>query len=268
MSASHGLVQLSDPHIVPPGALALGRVDTAAALREAVAAVRRLPLAPDAVLISGDLTNDARRDSAEHLRTLLEPLGLPVWLMPGNHDDRTVLREVFPEQGFAPNGPLDRVARLPGLQLVMLDSLVPGEEAGALQPAQLAWLDEVLRAEPRQPALVAVHHPPFDTGLAGMDGLRLREGAEALHQVLERHPQVLRLLCGHVHRAVQTRFAGTLAMTAPSTAHQIDFDLRPGEPPRWRPEPAAMLVHAWNDQAQMVSHVVPTLAAAGPFDFG
>lgn len=262
------LVQLSDPHIAPVGCTVLGGVDTAAALCQAVAAVQRLPLAPCAVLLSGDLTNDARRDSAEHLRTLLAALAVPVLLMPGNHDDRDVLREVFPAAGLPARGPLDQVVTLPGARLVLLDSLVPGEDAGALHPAQLQWLDDTLRAAPAVPTLVAVHHPPFRTGLAGMDTLRLRDGADGLRDVLAAHPQVQRLLCGHVHRAVQCRFGGTLAMTAPSTAHQIDFDLRPGEPPRWRAEPPGMLVHAWDEQAQVVSHVVSTANTAGPFSFG
>lgn len=268
MSERRCLVQLSDPHIVPRGATVMGRVDTAAGLRDAVARVQRLALAPCAVLLSGDLTNDASAASHAHLRELLAPLPCPVYLMPGNHDDRDALRAGFPDHHYLGTAAtLDYAVELDGMRLVALDSVVPGDDAGALGESQLHWLDATLAAAPERPTLVAVHHPPFDTGLAGMDALRLQHGSDRLATVLHRHRQVRRLLCGHVHRPVQRLWGGTLAMTAPSTAHQIDLDLRAGEPPRWTLEPPGFLVHLWDGGGEVVSHVVHSTVAPGPFDF-
>ncbi|MEY4371571.1 MAG: hypothetical protein RL219_340, partial [Actinomycetota bacterium] len=91
------IAQLTDPHIVANARLCLNQIDTASFLREAVETLRRMPVAPDAVILTGDLVNDGRVNQYEHLRVLLAPLPMRVLLMPGNHDDRTALREVFPE---------------------------------------------------------------------------------------------------------------------------------------------------------------------------
>src|SRR5689334_4091044 len=104
------LVQLSDTHIRLPGQLAYRRVDTSAYLARAVAAVKRLPQAADAVVVTGDLTDFGRLDEYAQLRALLAPLPCPVYLMPGNHDDGAALRRAFPDHPeLQQNADLDRV---------------------------------------------------------------------------------------------------------------------------------------------------------------
>ena len=257
------LVQLSDPHLVEPGRLLHNRIDTPAFLAQAVAGVCSLQPPATAVLITGDLVERGNAAEYEHLRALLAPLPCPVHLMPGNHDDITTLRRVFAGQATlqpAADAPglgahvlfsLD----LPGLRVVALGTVVPRQSHGALYKARLAWLERTLAAAPRQPTIVAMHHPPFATGIAEMDAIGLRQGADALDALLRRHPQVERLVCGHLHRSIQCRFAGTLAMTVPSTAHQITFDLRPQAPLAWRFEPPGFAVHALLGDT-LVTHIV------------
>jgi 3',5'-cyclic AMP phosphodiesterase CpdA len=263
MPAPTVLVQLSAPHLVAPGRLLQDRIDTPAFLAQAVAGVCRLQPAATAVLITGDLVDLGNAAEYEHLRALLAPLPCPVHLMPGNHDDITTLRQVF--AGLATLQPavdapgLDPHVLfsldLPGLRLVALDTVVPGQSHGALCAARLAWLERTLAAAPRQPTIVAMHHPPFATGIGHMDAMGLRLGADALAAVLRRHPQVERLVCGHLHRSIQCRFGGTIAMTVPSTAHQIAFDLRPRMPAAWRLEPPGFALHALLGDA-LVTHMV------------
>jgi 3',5'-cyclic AMP phosphodiesterase CpdA len=69
--------------------------------------------------------------------------------------------------------------------------------------------------------------------------------ADALGEVIRRHPQVERIVCGHLHRPIQTRWAGTVVMTSPSTAHQVALDLRPESPARFAMDPPACLLHYW-----------------------
>ena len=266
MTTPPQLVQMSDAHIVLPGQLLSGGVDTAGLLRCAVASVDRLLPEATAVLLSGDLVDAGSQDEYRHLRRLLEPLRCPVYLMPGNHDAVPVLREVFPDHAYLQ--PLrDAPALAPhvlyavdlgGLRLVALDTVVAGRSYGTLCAARLAWLDATLAAAPEVPTLVAMHHPPFDTGIVHMDAIGLREGREGLGQVLRRHPQVERVICGHLHRTIVRRFGGTVAMTVPSTAHQIFLDLRPDGIPGFVHEPAGYAVHTLREGA-VVSH----LAASG-----
>ena len=244
------LVQLSDPHVVAPGRRLLGRIDTPGLLAAAVASVQALSPAPAAVLVSGDLVEAGSAEEYAHLRALLAPLPCPVWLMPGNHDDVTALRAAFPDHAelqpdadpaLAPFVLWDR--RLPGLRVLALDSVVPGRPHGALCAARLDWLARRLAEVPTMPTLVALHHPPFASGIEHMDAMALRDGAAELERLLSRHPQVERLVCGHLHRATARRFGGTLAVSAPSTAHQIVPDLSPGAPAAWQCEPPGFLWH-------------------------
>lgn len=262
------LVQLSDTHIVAPGRLLGDRVDTASALARAVEAVLRLPQPPDAVLVSGDLVDSGAAVEYRHLRELLAPLPMPLFLMPGNHDERGALRAAFPEHAYlGRDGPVDYAVVIGGLRLVALDSVVPRAPHGALDPAQLDWLDATLGAAPRQPTVVAVHHPPFATGIVFMDTIGLRDEDGTLAALLQRHPQVERLVCGHVHRSVQARYGGTLALTAPSTAHQIHLDLSPHAPEAYTFEPPGLLVHAWAPGRPLATHLVPTLPFDGPYPY-
>src|SRR5689334_15886828 len=222
------LVQLSDTHIRQPGQLAYRRVDTSTYLARAVAAVGSMPQAPDAVVLTGDLTDFGRSDEYAHLRALLSPLSCPVYLMPGNHDDGAALRSAFPDHPELQQNPVgDRVCwavDIGGLRLVALDTTVPRAAQGELEAPQLAWLDRTLAAARTAPTIVAVHHPPFPTRIGHMDDIGLVHGADAFAAVLARHPQVERVIAGHVHRSMQCLWAGTIAMTCPSTAHQVVLD--------------------------------------------
>ncbi|MDE2395213.1 MAG: phosphodiesterase [Burkholderiales bacterium] len=265
---NHSLVQLSDPHIKAPGEIAYGRVDTAAYLREAVAAVGRLRQPPRAVVVTGDLADFGRAAEYEQLRSLLEPLACTVYLMPGNHDDREALRQAFPEHAYLQGGGhwIQYAVDLGGARLVAADTVVSGQPHGELCAERLQQIDELLAREPRTPTLLALHHPPFETLIGHMDEIGLR-GAEALAEVVRRHPQVERVICGHLHRSIQARWAGTIALTAPSTAHQVALDLTPDADSAFMMEPPGFLVHAWGGGAPLVSHLMPVGSFDGPYPF-
>lgn len=257
-------VQLSDPHIVIKGRLLMGQVDTAAFLARAVAHVCALPARPSHVLITGDLVERGGLDEYAHLRELLAPLPCPVLLMPGNHDAVPHLRQAFADHGYLSSTPLEPAlsgfalyaASLGSRRLLALDTVVPGKPHGSLCAARLGWLRAQLEAAPDTPTVVAMHHPPFTTGIRHMDGMGLREGADELEALMALHPQVERILCGHLHRPITRRFGGTVAMTAPSAAHQITLGLAPDSPPSFIFEPPGYYVHTVQD-GQLVTHLQP-----------
>ena len=258
------VAQLSDTHIGPPGYRCAGRVDTAGFLRAAVDHVNGLDPAPNAVLVTGDLVDAGGREPYRVLRGLLEALVVPWYLLPGNHDDRDALRDEFPD---LPPGPrMQRVIDIGAVRAVLLDTVVPGSPAGRLGEEQLAWLDVTLGAAPLRPTIVALHHPPFDTGIAHMDAMGLEDGA-ALGAVIARHPQVACVIAGHLHRPIATRWHGTVAMTAPSVAHQVMLELGPDGPARFVFEPPAILLHRWSESGGMVTHVSYVGDYDGPYRF-
>ena len=251
MSRPFLLAQLSDPHIGADWVAA----EPAARFEAAVEAVRALPSPPDAVLVTGDLAENGRDTEYEQARELLARLEVPVHVLPGNHDDRRALRRRFGLPG-ADAAPVHYAVDLGPLRLVVLDSTRPGEDPGTLGSEQLAWLDAELGAAPYQPTLLAMHHPPFLTGIRACDEVGLpASDRSGLAEVVGRHAQVRRLVAGHVHRAITGALAGRPAMTIPSTYAQLrltfgadDMDLAE--------EPAAFAVHAVVD-GEVVSHVQP-----------
>jgi 3',5'-cyclic AMP phosphodiesterase CpdA len=129
------LAQLTDLHIREPGRLAYGRLDTAPYLKAAVQAVLALPQRPDAVVLTGDLTDFGRAAEYAHLAELLAPLPMPLYLLPGNHDERVQLRRSF--AGHAYLGESEHVQyNVPlgesGLRLVALDTVEAGASHGRL----------------------------------------------------------------------------------------------------------------------------------------
>lgn len=258
------LAQLTDTHIREPGRLAYGRIDTAPYLRRAVQSVLELRQRPDAVVVTGDLSDFGRPAEYAHLAELLAPLDMPIYLLVGNHDERDALRDAFPQHRYLgpAGGFVQYSVAVGGMRLLALDTSVPGAPHGELCEQRLAWLEEELERWRDQPVVVAMHHPPFATLIGHMDAIGLRRGAAELEALLARFSNVERVICGHLHRAIEVRFGGTIACTAPGPAHQVALDLRPEAPSQWMLEPAAFRVLALPAGGRLVSH----LAAIGHFD--
>ena len=243
------VVQLTDPHV---GAdwLGVGPMDTLAIV---TAAIRALPDRPQAVLVTGDLTSDGSPDQYAQLAAALAELELPVFALPGNHDSRAALRAAFdvPGQG---DDPIQYAVELEGLRVLMLDTLRPGHAGGELGPARLAWLKRELASRREAPTLVAMHHPPIDTGIVGMDAIGLPgDDRAALATLLPEHPQVVGLIAGHVHRAITGSLAGRPVVTIPSTYAQLQLDLTRTDLPM-AAAPVAFALHLVVG-GRLVSHV-------------
>jgi 3',5'-cyclic-AMP phosphodiesterase len=264
------IAQISDLHIKRPGQLAYGRVDTAKALERCVAALNALRPAPDFVVISGDLADTPVTEEYRYLVELLVPLELPFAGIPGNHDGRDMMRAAFPKAAYAfPSGPLNQKIEVGELDLVLLDSSVPGKPHGELDTPTLQWLDTALESSASRPALVFLHHPPFVAGIWHMDRQNLNNAAE-LATVIRRHPRVQLIATGHVHRAALTLFAGVPCTICPAPNHAVDLDLDHLREPSFRVEPPAFHLHTWfagEGLGHVVTHQVPIGTFDGPHPF-
>jgi 3',5'-cyclic AMP phosphodiesterase CpdA len=271
MSARPVLIaQISDLHIKPPGALAYGRVDTAKALTRCVAALNEFLPRPDLVVISGDLADTPTAEEYDHIKRLLAPLELPWIGIPGNHDSRELMRAAFREQPYvATSGALDQMCRVAGLDVILLDSSVPGKPHGELAAPTLQWLDATLARSPQQPALLFLHHPPFRAGIWHMDRQNLLNAGE-LAAIVRKHPRVQRVAAGHVHRATLTTFAGVASTICPAPNHAVDLDLGQLREPSFKVEPPAFHLHVWfpgDGFGDVVTHTVPIGQFDGPHPF-
>lgn len=263
------IAQISDLHVKPPGQLTSGRVDTATALERCITELNRLTPRPDLVVISGDLVDIAVAESYDHLIRLLAPLEIAFAAIPGNHDDRDLMRAALRGCRFArPSGTLDCMRTIRGVDVILLDSVVPGAAYGKLDPETLAWLDATLGASSTRPALLFLHHPPFVTGIRDMDKDNLRNSDE-LAVILRRHERVRLIAAGHVHRAVATTFAARPATICPAPNLAVTLDLDEQLPLSFRIEPAFHL-HVWfsDDRfGNVVTHWIPIGDFGGPYPF-
>jgi Icc protein len=264
------IAQISDLHIKSPGQLAYGRVDTAKALERCVAALNAFEPAPDFVVISGDLVDTPNAQEYEHLKRLLAPLKLPFAGIPGNHDGRELMRAAFPNAPYAlPSGALNQKIELGEIDLLLLDSSVPGKPHGVLEAPTLQWLEAALASSAARPALLFLHHPPFVAGIWHMDRQNLRNAAD-LDPIIRRHPRVRIVATGHVHRATLTMFAGVPCTICPAPNHAVDLDLGELRGPSFKVEPPAFHLHTWfagDSFGQLVTHQVPIGDFGGPHPF-
>lgn len=249
------LVQLSDLHI---GGNENG-VDPVPRLETVIEAVRALPNRPDAVLVSGDLTDDGAEANYRVAREMLARLGAPLHVLPGNHDDRGRIRAAFDLPGER-DEPVDYSVGVGELRLVIFDSNVPGRDPGSYDGERLAWLDRELSAQPSQPTILALHHPPLATGIAEWDAINLERGdREALGEVVARHPQLRAIVGGHLHRIAASTLSGCPVLAAPSTYLQVRPNYRRDEID-WV-DPPGFAIHVWAG-GELASQVqaVPLLA--------
>jgi 3',5'-cyclic AMP phosphodiesterase CpdA len=266
------IAQLTDPHIREKGKRAYGLVDTAAHLAAAVDFIAtRLP-ALDALMVTGDLVDFGTAEEYEHFQELTSKLDIPLLPSPGNHDERASFTRAFRGRVALPtSGHLSYVQDVGALRLVLMDSTVPGKPHGLMCAERLAWLEAALSEAPHRPTIVALHHPPFETGIRHMD-VQNCHNAEALAAVLSRHPQVLATVAGHVHRTVMTSFAGRPASIAPSPAHAVSLALDPDAAPTFHLEPPGLHLHRWQPASgcaygRLVTLAVPIGAFPGPHPF-
>jgi len=220
-------LHVSDLHLAPPGRLLAG-VDPMRQMRSVLARIERLEVAPAFIVVSGDLTDDGSVAGYEVVNEVLTELGggvTPVLLALGNHDDRATFRRVvLGEERADDQGPYHHSRLIDGLQVIVLDSTIPGEAGGALGAAQLAWLEGELRLPAPRGNLIVLHHPCRLAGPVHHYPAFIVHDAAALEAMVARHhDRVVGVLAGHSHQANSAPFGGTLHATAPAVLCQLDF---------------------------------------------
>ena len=261
------IAQISDLHVRPDGELYRGVADSNRGFADAIGHLQALDRRPDVVLISGDLVDEGRPDEYAMVRTLLRELTLPHRVMPGNHDSRDNFRKAFADHAYLPaTGALHYCVDDYPVRIVAVDSCVPGKHHGHLDAEGLHWLREVLASDRAKPTVVFLHHPPFVSGIPYLDAYRYRED-EPLREVIAEASNVEAVLCGHVHRAMLRRWAGTVVAACPSTATEIALQFRADAPPLSYVGPPACLLHWWAPGRGLVTHVSYIGEYPGPFPF-
>ncbi len=251
------IAQITDLHLRTDGQPLKGRVDSVAALNAAIEHLNLLQPRPDLVLVTGDLVNKAHSQDYQGLRRELDRLDMPSYVIPGNHDERHMIRRYFGDCGYLPeDGDFLHYTiedeHFP-LRLIGLDTKRLGHDGGEMCTARLQWLDHTLSAAPERPTLIFMHHPPFVTGI-GFMGVKRFDGGREMEAIIARHGQVQRVVCGHAHRDITVRWGGTVASVASSLVFQMSLDLREGAKSSFVLEPPACAIYKWHVDQGLIAH--------------
>lgn len=260
------ILQITDTHIVAEGVLVSGKLDTGAALKRLVSRLCSIhdQIGPvDAVLVSGDLSDDGTAESYERFKALVAPLGLPLHIIPGNHDAREPMRAAFTEQ-LPGNGPLNWHVQVGNVHMIGLDTLVEGHRHGTLTHETLTYLRNALIRANGAPVLLALHHPPFPSGIKFMDDIGLTNQG-AIKKAVSGYSGKMHIVCGHIHSMMLTSIAGHVAISAPSPNSTFEYDQRADAPVGFFTQEDGCLLHRWNDGFQTVR--IGPVAGDGPYSF-
>ena len=261
------IAQLSDLHVRPKGQLYRDVIDSNETLRQAIAHLQNLDLPPDLVLFTGDLVDEGLPEDYTMLREILAGLAIPYFVMPGNHDHRENLRAAFADQTYLPkSGALHYVIEHFPVRVLALDCSVNRRHHGDIESDGLRWLETTLEAQPSKPTLIALHHPPMVSGIAYLDEYRYLDSAR-LEAVISKFSNVEAVICGHVHRTMIRRWAGTVLVACPSTATEIALQLDPKARPKSYLGPRACMLHFWQEGQGLVSHLSFIGTYPGPYPF-
>jgi 3',5'-cyclic-AMP phosphodiesterase len=255
------IAHISDCHVVPEPQLCYGMIDTRYWLGQSITRLNAMSPRPNLVVLSGDLVDEPSSAAYTTLTSLLQALTLPLIVIPGNHDDRTLLKRHLAEHCYLPSAgeKANFSIDLGPVRLIGFDAVVPGKEWALVTEQDLGWLQGELEATRDRPTMLVMHHPPVATGIAFMDALQppLHPGFEAL---LTAHPQVRLIACGHVHRVVDGALGHARVAVAGSTAHQFRLALDPDVPPAVSMEPPTIRLHHW--RGNTVTSLVAPVAEA------
>ena len=205
------MLQITDCHLLPEAGGKIYGADTYRSLSSVLQSALALPERPDLIVATGDLSEDGSDDSYRRLRQLLLDVGLPAYVIAGNHDSVEAMRRSLI------GGPIrmEPCVDLDGWRVVFLDSKVVGEPYGYLEKAELHRLAETLSADSERPAIVCLHHSPIRP--CPSTGCHLKNDDELI-AVLDLHANARAVLAGHSHLALERRIQHATLLTTPATS--------------------------------------------------
>ena len=227
-------------------------------LREVIDEINDLKLQPDFVLLTGDLVESGASWAYENLKTELDALNAPYYLALGNHDNRENFAKIFPDLPLD-DGFLQYTIESGDLRVIVLDSMEEGRHGGSFCSKRAAWLDKTLSDDPERPTLIALHHPPIETGIGWMTAHDNDAWVRRLSEVVSRYDNIVQIICGHVHRVIFKSFAGTTVSVAKAVAPPVKLelaDINPEEPDErilLVDSPAGYSLHHWKN-GQLTTH--------------
>lgn len=210
------IIQISDIHLFEDPKNELLMVNTEESFQAILDLIKAGKKPIDFIIVSGDLSQDASEKAYRRLAEMVENFKVPVYWIPGNHDDSTLMSSVYPYK----NMKNDKHIILPHWQLILLDSHIPGAVKGKLNPTQLKFLSDCLQSNTKIPAVVFLHHQPVHINTGWLDPLGLTN-PDDFWNVLKNFKHVQTIFFAHIHQEFIGKFHGIPCYALPSTCIQF-----------------------------------------------
>lgn len=216
-SSSLAVAQITDTHLFATEDHDFFGFSTNTSLQTVLTKLQQIQPCPDVLLMTGDLSQDETAESYQQLSNLVDPLGIPAYWLPGNHDSMPIMarvlqtKQILPQKSFA----------VGEWQIILLNSAIAEQVYGELSPESLEWLEQQLQQAIDRPTLIALHHPPMLIESEWMDKIGLRN-PDALFKAIDGYPQVKLVLFGHIHQEFEGERQGVCYLGTPSTCVQFE----------------------------------------------
>ena len=211
------VAQITDIHLFSDSSKELLGLPTSKSFEAVIEQLKKLRPQPDMLLLTGDLSQDGTPESYRRVANLLNPLQIPTYWLPGNHDRPPVMEQVLNQYPIYPQ----KSFQAGSWQFLLLNSHAPGCVHGHLSAQELNWLDQQLKLVGEQPTIIALHHPPFRVSSDWLDTNTL-QNSEDLFAVIDRYPQVQMVVFGHIHQEFDQWRRGVRYLGSPSTSIQFE----------------------------------------------
>lgn len=179
----------------------------------------------DFILITGDISDTGNLNSYITARTKFEEINLPIYWLPGNHDNLDHIshfnntQNILGEKCFAKNGYIFLL-----LNSVAIDESGNNRNRGLISDSELIFLRQCLESNIDREIIIALHHPPVKSGTWKDDRMLLN--TQEFFTELKNYKNIRAILYGHQHQEFQVNINNILYYSPPAASFQFSKDVK------------------------------------------
>ena len=146
------------------------------------------------VIITGDISQDGSLESYKNALEILNTISLPIYYIPGNHDDQKIMHELFNKSGISL---ISESIKLDGWEFHHINTSIPGTDCGFIDANTLTSFKDKLSITNNNIVIVS-HHHLLPVGTPLVDECMVVNPDDLL-KILDENRKIKLVICGHVH---------------------------------------------------------------------
>jgi len=169
---------------------------------------------PDALIVTGDISNDGTKITYDRAYKKIKELRLPALCIPGNHDDRKNLIKHLPSE-FS-----DTLLVIKNFILIGLDSTVKSASEGLLSSDELEKMQYLLQENTSKNVIICLHHQPVIIDSDWIDKIGLKNKND-FFKIIKEYDHIKGIFFGHIHQNYFINHNNIRMYGTPSTCRQF-----------------------------------------------